>query len=357
MPAAASLRKVMVDTQIAARGINDRHVLEAMHAVPRERFVPEPLAEFAYEDTPLPIEAGQTISQPYIVAHMIEAAGIKPGDHVLEIGAGSGYAAGVMSRIADRVYAIERHAELADLARKRMADLGYDNVEILTGDGTKGWPDKGPFDAILIAAGGPSVPEPLRSQLTIGGRLVMPVGEADRQRLVRVTRRSKDDYEESDLGEVRFVPLIGAHGWAEDRGTDALVEPKPLPAMIRDAAEILPDVDDPAFGALFDRFADARVVLLGEASHGTSEFYRARAAITRRLIEEHGFTIVAVEADWPDAASIDRYVRHKSQPPDATPAFRRFPTWMWRNLEVDDFIGWMRAHNKDLNAERRAGFY
>lgn len=357
MSAAGSLRKVMVDTQIAARGIDDRHVLEAMRAVPRERFVPEPLAEFAYEDTPLPIEAGQTISQPYIVAHMIEAAQIRPGSRVLEIGAGSGYAAAVMSRIADRVYTIERHAQLADLARRRMTDLDYDNVEILTGDGTKGWPEKAPFDAILIAAGGPSVPEPLRQQLTIGGRLVMPVGEADRQRLVTVTRRGEDDFEEGDLGEVRFVPLIGAHGWAEDRGSDALVEPKPLAAMIRDAAEPLPDLDDPAFGLLFDRFADARVVLLGEASHGTSEFYRARAAITRRLIEEHGFTIVAVEADWPDAASIDRMVRHKPPWPDMEPVFQRFPTWMWRNSEVETFAGWLRRHNGPLPHDRRAGFY
>src|SRR5688572_17765332 len=138
MPAADSLRKVMVDTQIAARGIRDSHVLDAMRQVPRERFVAEPLAEFAYEDTPLPIEAGQTISQPYIVAHMIEAAAVRPGDRVLEIGAGSGYAAAVMSRIAEQVYAIERHEHLAELARRRMADLGYGNVEVITGDGTRG---------------------------------------------------------------------------------------------------------------------------------------------------------------------------------------------------------------------------
>jgi len=153
------------------------------------------------------------------------------------------------------------------------------------------------------------------------------------------------------------VPLIGAHGWAEDGGTDVLVEPKALALAIRDAAEPLPDIDDPAFGRMFDRFADARVVLLGEASHGTSEFYRARAAITRRLIEEHGFTIVAVEADWPDAAAIDRHVRHKPARAEAEPAFQRFPTWMWRNTDVDAFVEWLRAHNAGLPAERRAGFH
>ena len=357
MPTASSLRKIMVDSQIVARGIRNPNVLSARRAVPRERFVPQELGEFAYEDTPLPIGAGQTISQPYIVAHMIEAAQLTRGDRVLEIGAGSGYAAAVMSRIADRVYSIERHAELTELARERLAALDYANVEIRTGDGTHGWPEAAPFDAILIAAGGPSIPEPLCRQLAIGGRLVMPVGPADRQRLVRVTRRGQDRFDRDDLGDVRFVPLIGAHGWREDAATDALVEPKPLAAAIRDAAELLPDFDDAAFGRMFDRYADARVVLLGEASHGTSEFYRARAAITRRLIERHGFTIVAVEADWPDAAAIDRHVRLKPPHTEAEPAFQRFPTWMWRNTDVDAFIAWLRQYNADRAPEHRAGFY
>jgi protein-L-isoaspartate(D-aspartate) O-methyltransferase len=356
MSAMGSARDTMVDRQIAARGVRDPHILDAMRSVPREMFVPERLHEFAYEDTPLPIEAGQTISQPYIVAHMIEAAGIRPGDHVLEIGAGSGYAAAVMSRIAGRVHSIERHKELADLARERLRRLGYDNVEIRVGDGTEGWPEAAPFDAILVAAGGPHVPEPLIDELAIGGRLVMPVGDGQ-QKLVRVSRRSEHRFDEEDLGEVRFVPLIGAHGWATDEHSDPLVDAKPLPLLIREAAEPLPSLEDPAFGAMFDRFAEARIVLLGEASHGTSEFYRARAAITRRLIEEHGFTIVAVEADWPDAATIDRYVRHKPPAKDSEPAFQRFPTWMWRNTDVDAFIGWLRDHNAGQPQEWRAGFY
>jgi protein-L-isoaspartate(D-aspartate) O-methyltransferase len=189
--------------------------------VPRERFVSDALAEFAYEDTPLPIEAGQTISQPYIVAHMIEAAEVQPGDRVLEIGAGSGYAAAVMSRIADRVHTIERHPDLAEIARRRFAALGYDNVEVLVGDGTLGWPEAQPFDAILAAAGGPSIPQPLRKQLAVGGRLVIPVGPTDQQELVRLTRVSERNYEEEKIGDVRFVPLIGAHGWAEEARSPA----------------------------------------------------------------------------------------------------------------------------------------
>jgi protein-L-isoaspartate(D-aspartate) O-methyltransferase len=215
----------MVDSQIAARGVRDAHVLEAMREVPRERFVPAPLGKFAYQDRPLPIEARQTISQPYIVALMIEAAGVKPGDRVLEIGAGSGYAAAVMSRIARQVFAIERHSELAGLARERLATLGYDNVEIKVGDGTEGWAEHAPFDAILIAASGPAIPRPLCGQLEIGARLVMPVGDTDQQLLARLTRRSETEFDEEDLGDVRFVPLIGAHGWIEDPGSDARVEP------------------------------------------------------------------------------------------------------------------------------------
>lgn len=224
MTATDTLRQAMVERQIAARGISDPALLAAMREVPREAFVPEGMREFAYEDSPLPIEAGQTISQPYIVALMIEAARIGPEDRVLEIGVGSGYAAAVMSRIARRVHAIDRYAELTDLARERMARLGYDNVVIRTADGTNGWPENAPFDVILVAAGGPQLPEPLCRQLAIGGRLVIPVGDADQQSLMRVTRTGEDSFDKEDLGAVRFVPLIGAHGWKGDRHADDLVE-------------------------------------------------------------------------------------------------------------------------------------
>ncbi len=212
-------RETMVDRQIAGRGVRDRRVLAAMREVPRERFIPDHLIASAYEDSPLPIEAEQTISQPYIVALMIEAAGIAPGAKVLEIGAGSGYAAAVIGRIAGEVIAIERHAALAALAAARMRRLGYDNVRIVHGDGSCGCPEEAPFDAILAAASGSHVPDVLRSQLRIGGTLVMPVGApAAIQKLVRVTRTGVEAFEEQDLGQVRFVPLIGAQGWDEQDG-------------------------------------------------------------------------------------------------------------------------------------------
>src|SRR3954453_12283026 len=361
----ARARARMVDVQIARRGVRDRSVLDAMRRVPREAFVLPGFEEFAYEDGPLPIGEGQTISQPYIVALMVEAAEVRPGDRVLEVGAGSGYAAAVVSRIADRVYAIERLPSLGEAARRRFKWLGYDNIELRVDDGTKGWPEAGPFDAILVAAGGPEVPPALKEQLVIGGRLVIPVGEhLHDQSLLKITRTNETAFEGEDLGTVRFVPLIGEQGWAENGRRSATnhvpgqSRGQTLPEMIAEAAEPLPDFDDPALGRLFDRFADRRVVLLGEASHGTSEFYRARAAITRRLIEDHGFTIVAVEADWPDAAAVDRYVRHRPAQARPEPPFQRFPTWMWRNAEVAALIGWMRKHNAGVpELERRAGFY
>ncbi|MDB5698514.1 MAG: protein-L-isoaspartate(D-aspartate) O-methyltransferase [Alphaproteobacteria bacterium] len=351
----AAERNRMVQRQVAARGIMGDRLLDAMRSVPRETFVPAHLQEFAYEDSPLPIEADQTISQPYIVGLMIEAAEISADDRVLEIGAGSGYAAAVMAQVAKEVLAIERHKQLADLARERIARLGYRNVEIRHGDGSKGWPEKAPFDSILAAASGSHVPDVLLAQLAIGGRLVMPIGEPHSvQSLVKITRVGDEDYEQEDLGPVRFVPLIGQHAWREDGGRS---QPRALPELIRSACEPLPDFDDPGFGDLFDRFADARVVLLGEASHGTSEFYLARAAISRRLIERHGFNIVAVEADWPDAASIDRYVRHRPNRKGEEAAFQRFPTWMWRNTDVDSFVRWLRRHNHGKAPEAMAGFY
>jgi protein-L-isoaspartate(D-aspartate) O-methyltransferase len=183
----------MVDRQIARRGVRDRHVLDAVRDVPREAFVDEELSEFAYEDGALPVAEGQTISQPYIVALMIEAAELRPGERALEIGAGSGYAAAVMSRIAESVHAIERHAALSKEAQARFDRLGYDNITLRTGDGTRGWPEAAPFDAILVAAGAPTMPASLKQQLAVGGRLVIPIEEdgAGHQSLTRSDGRAR----------------------------------------------------------------------------------------------------------------------------------------------------------------------
>jgi protein-L-isoaspartate(D-aspartate) O-methyltransferase len=352
----------MVERQVKARGIRDPQLLAAMCEVPREIFVPENLAEFAYDDTPLPIAEGQTISQPYIVAAMMEAADLEPGDRVLEVGAGSGYASAVLSRLAREVFAIERHKPLAEAAERRLAMLGYDNVTVIVGDGSGGLPDEAPFDAILVAARSPEVPEALKRQLAIGGRLVIPVGEEEVQTLCCITRAGEEEWTSQDGGSVRFVPLIGEYGLAEDGTRSAsdhrAARGKPLHSLIAEAAEPLPEIDHPDFAAAFDRFADRRIVMLGECSHGTHEFYAARAAITRRLVERHGFTIVAVEADWPDAASIHRYIRHGEARRGAPPSFQRFPTWMWRNTVIAKLADDLREHNAGIAApERQVGFY
>ena len=203
----------MVDAQIACRGVSDRRVLGVMRTVPREIFVAPYLKDAAYSDSPVPIAQGQTISQPYIVAAMLEAAELRDDDKALEVGAGSGYVTALMGRLADKVYAVERHPALTEAARERLRALGYDNVELRTGDGSRGWPEAAPFDVIIVSACVPKVPQSLKNQLAIGGRLVIPVGAADEQRLICLTRMGKTEFQEKYLGAVRFVKLIGAKGW------------------------------------------------------------------------------------------------------------------------------------------------
>jgi protein-L-isoaspartate(D-aspartate) O-methyltransferase len=350
-----SAHQEMIERQLVARGIRDPNVLRAMRQVKREEFVPHDLVEFAYEDTPLPIDEAQTISQPYIVALTLEALQLKPGDRVLDVGTGSGYAAAVASRIAAEVYGVERHASLARAAAERCRRLGYTNVQIRHGDGTLGWPEKAPFDAIMVAAGGPGIPAPLRDQLAIGGRLVIPVGETPRvQNLLRVRRTGPAAWTEEDLGPVTFVPLIGEEGWKED-----IVPALPdLPSIVARAAEPFDDIDGADLNAFLDRVGEARVVCLGEATHGTAEFYTMRARITQTLIERKGFTAVALEADWPDAQRLDQYVRGTTVEPHPEQVFDRFPTWMWANRQVMEFVDWLKDHNHAIpDPARRAGIY
>ena len=362
----ARLRDDMVDRQIARRGVRSPAVLDAMRAVPREAFVPEPLREFAYEDAPLPIAEGQTISQPYIVALMTDALALEGGEKVLEIGTGSGYAAAVISRIARSVYTVERIGQLAEKAAAALADLHYRNVHVLHADGTRGWSDHAPYDAIVVAAGGPEVPESLKQQLRIGGRLVIPVGRnRSVQELLRVTRVAEDQYQTEDIADVRFVPLVGDEGWSADEGRPPPAQYRPrskapegtLIGAIATSCERFAEIDSVDLEPLLRRIGDARVVLLGEATHGSSEFYRMRERISRELVERKGFSFVAIEGDWPDAARIDHYVRHAETAPSEWTAFARFPAWMWRNQEVRSFVDWLRARNAGVDPGRRVAFH
>src|SRR5438067_841562 len=245
----SALRRDMVAHQIQERGVRSAAVARAMREVPREEFMSEEMREFAYADSPLPIGEGQTISQPYIVAYMTQALELEGRERVLEVGTGSGYAAAVLAHTAGEVYTIERHPSLARSARATLERLGYRNVHVIAGDGTRGYPQAAPYDAIVVAAGG------------------------------------------------------------------------------------------------------------NEVSPGTSEFYRMRARITQRLIELKGFDMVAVEADWPDAGRIDHYVRHRDAPPAPWRAFSRFPEWMWRNREVEEFVEWLHRYNMNRPYGERVAFH
>jgi len=356
----------MVEHQIAARGVRSEAVLDAMRKVPRESFLSDRMREFAYEDAPLPIEEDQTISQPYIVALMTEALALKGGETVLEIGTGSGYAAAVLAEIATEVYTVERIEQLAEKAASRLTDLGYRNVHVRHGDGTLGWPEHAPYDAIIVAAGGPEVPDTLKRQLKVGGRLVIPIGANPRaQELVRVTRSANDNFDTEDLADVRFVPLVGKEGWSPDEFSPTLRGRPDRPRQtdsglvkaIADCCETFDLIESVDLDPLLDRIGDARVVLLGEATHGTSEFYRMRERISQELITRKGFRFVAIEGDWPDVARLDHYVRHSEYPSTEWTAFARFPTWMWRNNEMRSFVDWLHENNTDRVYGHRTAIY
>jgi protein-L-isoaspartate(D-aspartate) O-methyltransferase len=208
-------RRSMIREQLERRNIQDARVLDAMVAVPRHRFVPSSLDEHAYADNALPIAENQTISQPYIVALTAAALQLQGNERVLEIGTGSGYAAAVLAQLAAQVFTIERYRSLAESAAQRLADLNYANVRIFIGDGTQGLPEHAPYDAIAVAAAGPHVPRSLLDQLALGGRLVIPIGSRDEQRLLRIVRTA-DGWREESLGPVRFVPLVGHEGWQDE---------------------------------------------------------------------------------------------------------------------------------------------
>ena len=296
-----------------------------------------------------------------MVALMAEAARIGPTDHVLEVGAGSGYASAVLGSMAASVVAIEWHPSLADSARERLVRLGFRNVKILRGDGSLGSPEHAPFDAIIVSAGGPDVPRTLLTQLRVGGTLIAPVGrDPNAQVLLRIRRASEHSFETESLGTVRFVPLVGAEGWAIDahESVPAAAPPtartrsdrRALATAIAAGCEPITDPDSVALDRLLERIGDAKVVLIGESTHGTSEFYRMRARITKALVSKAGFDVVALEADWPDAAVLDRHVQGRASAEECKRAFDRFPAWMWRNRETAEFIDWMSA--RQLRAPR-----
>jgi len=328
---------------LRAKGISDSKVLRALREVPRHRFLPEGLAEFAYQDTPLPIGEEQTISQPYIVAWMTQAAELKPGHRVLEVGTGSGYAAAVASRIAAEVYSVERH-RAGRVSAKAVGRAGLPQC-----------PRPARRRDRRLAGAWSVRRHPRYCRWAIRPSSAGRSAQAGRDAHHAGRRASDGTLAAEDLGDVRFVPLIGEEGWQPAKKA---ASERSIAGLIRESVERFDDIETDTVDALLERMSGARVVLLGEATHGTSEFYRMRARITRELIKRHGFTIVAVEADWPDAARIDRYVRHLSPSSSPWKPFARFPTWMWRNEEVRLFAEWLRQHNATMREpNEQVAFY
>jgi protein-L-isoaspartate(D-aspartate) O-methyltransferase len=339
----------MVREGLVRRGIRDQRVLDAMGAVPRERFVPEQFAGSAYEDRPLPIVAGQTISQPYVVALALEAAAVRPTDRVLEVGTGSGYAAAVLDELAAEVWTVERHGDLVVDASESLRAALHGNVHVRWGDGSLGWPEAAPFDVVLVSAAGEEVPAPLLEQLADDGRLVMPVGPADgRQELVLVHRvGSRLDREE--LGPVQFVPLLAdraarpAHtvGRSGRRATVVDSERSPAERLAR-SCEPFSSITGADLSGLVDRLSEARVVVLGPSTSGTSEFHQLCARIAQALVEQLGCRTIVIDADWPDVAALDAWCAGFEPIPDAPAPCTTFPSWRWRNQEFGSLLAWLR---------------
>ncbi|MDE2151926.1 MAG: erythromycin esterase family protein [Betaproteobacteria bacterium] len=355
-------RQWMVQHQIAARGVQESLVLDAMLAVPREEFLAPELREFAYEDTSLPLPQGRVLAQPYVLALGVAALGLRGGEKVLEIGTGCGYGSAVLARIAADVYTVEPDARLAEQAAERFSRQGPRNVHVRHGEAGEGWPEQAPFDAILVHPGSQPDVRVLREQLARGGRLVMPLqGGGQARELVRVRRVSELQFAQEDIADLHVAPLLGGDLFDAMRAPVAAAPREQvdarLAASLGHAGEAFDDLEQAELEPLLQRIGQARVVLIGEASHGTSEFYRMRQRVTRALIERRGFDFVAVEGDWPDCARIDQYVRHGEEPAARWKAFARFPSWMWRNREVAEFVDWLRGFNAQQRPALRTAFH
>ena len=345
-------RNEMVANQLQARGLRAPNVLEAMRSVPREIFLPLSLQKLAYEDAAIPIDEDRTVPQPYLVALMAEALSLDAHAKVLEIGTGSGYATAVLARLAAKVYSVESSAALAAKAAAALQELRCPHVRIVHADARLGLPDHGPFDAIFVNPGGAELVGSLKAQLALGGRMVLPAGaDPAVQELIRLTRKGPEDFTVEDMADIRVAPL------AAQAARLAVMQPPKAVQAIAAACEQFDAVDSANLEPLLARIGDARVVLLGEATHGTSEFYRMRENISRELIDRKGFNFIAIEADWPDAARIDRYVRHAGHRSARWSAFARFPAWMWRNQETRKFVDWLRARNTGLPKHERVALH
>ncbi len=361
-PDYARRRQTMVRQQIASRGVDDDRVLAALREVARERFLPDSARDAAYEEVSLRLEDGRLLPQAYVQAVALAALALRGDEKVLEIGTGCGYGSALLARLAAQVRTVEPDARLAERAAGVFALLGLREVHVRHGEASAGWEQEGPYDAILVQPGIEASEPSLRSQLRVGGRLVMAQGGSPTVlELVRTRRVSELRFESEDLADLRLAPEVpaGPARAGSRRGQAGAAEHAQarLSVAVGRAGEAFEDLEAAELEPLLRRIGRARVVLIGEATHGTSEFYRMRQRITRALIERRGFDFVAVEGDWPDCARIDQYVRNAEEPAARWKAFARFPAWMWRNREVAAFVDWLREWNAQQQPRLRTAFY
>ncbi len=339
-------RAAMVRDHVAGRGIDDPRVLAAMRAVPRECFADAAQRSQALDDAPLADD--HAVSRPFDVARMLAAAALHGDERVLDAGAGSGYVSALLARLAARVFAVEPDAQRAQRAAERLARQGFDTVRLRHGEVLHGWAEHAPYDVIVVQRPCRTVPQALREQLAIGGRLLIAIGrDGTVPEMVRVTRMAAHDWRHDEVADLRLpAESVPARAPLVDGG---------LVTTVQRHAEAFDDIDGADLEPLLRRIGAAQVVLIGEASHGSAEFYRMRQRITAELIERRDFSVLAIEADWPDCAGLDAHLRFGA-PPTAG-AFTRFPQWLWRNGEFDGFVDWLRRCNAGREPERRVAFY
>lgn len=352
-------RHSMVERHVMARGVRSARVLDAMREVPREQFVPRTLQEFAFDDVALPVIDGVLVPRPSAMGMMLEALNLKGSDRVLEVGAGVGYTSALLSRLCAAVYSVEPSGRAALAATSTLVRMQCHNVHVRHDSGMQSWAEEAPFDAIVVHASADHIPQALKDQLAPGGRLVMTLGrDPEVGELVRVTRLEDNDFRLEDMADMGSelipgeAPHVSQHAgsvWqiagTTSSGRKSATNETLLAKLVADTAEPFDSVESADLDGLLERVGDARLVLLGEATHGTSEFYRMRSHITRELITRKGFSFICIEGDWPDVARIDRHVREGSHSEEAWSGFARFPTWMWRNEEVRELVDWLREHN------------
>ncbi len=360
--AAVARQELMVEAQLVGRGVTDEAVLRVMREVPRRAFVPGELTAFAADDAALVVGPGVVVPQPHLAARLLESVRLGPSARVLEIGSATGYLAALLSQLAGTVVSIAPDPASAAAVEARLRELGIGNVRVATSAALS---EDGDFGAVVMLDVAEETARRELRHLAVGGRLVVavPAGVAERE-LVRITRVAPNAYDRELLGRIRFVmlpfgaaepspPLLPRYRRIDRRSTASVAR------LVRVAAESLDSIDHADLAGLLGRIPeDARLVLIGEASHGTSEFYEMRARITRELIARRGFQFVAVEADWPDASQLHRLVTHRPPAAHRATPFERFPTWMWRNREVAQFVTWLRERNGVVHdVALRVGFH